>query len=110
MSSNQLRKLNSYPEWKSKKDIDEVKAFVLSIQNDEEPKYPASLSTRDKRRYMEKFGKDYFVDTRGKFAGGVVTTRNRGERVRRFEEPEQPPKRKRITKKKQKEPASEPAR
>ena len=91
MSSSQLRKLNAYPEWKSKKEIDEVRAFVLSIQNQEEPKYPANFSTRNKRRYQQKFGKDFFVDTQGEFSGGVVT-RNRGERVRRFEEPVKPKK------------------
>ena len=65
MSSNKLRTLNSYPEWKTKRGIDEVRAFVSSIQNREEPNYPANLTNEQKRRYMDKFGKDYYVE-RGK--------------------------------------------
>jgi hypothetical protein len=74
MSSNQLRKLNAYPEWKSKNEIDEVKSFVLSIQNKQIPNYPASVQTTSKkRRYLEKFGKDYYVDTANRISGGVLT-------------------------------------
>ena len=81
MSSNQLRTLNAYPEWKSEETINEVREFVLSIQNGDNLKYPVSVTSyRDRKRYMEKFGTDFWVNET--IIGGSITTRNRGERTK----------------------------
>ena len=82
MSSTQLRTLNAYPEWKTKKGIDEVIQFVISIQDKKNTlAYPPSAKTAiQKNRFMNKFGNgDFQVDTNKPIVGGVAT-RNRGQR------------------------------
>ena len=82
MSSTKLRTLNAYPEWKTKKGIDDVIKFVVSIQEKENTlAYPSSAKTTvQKKRFMEKFGNgDFQVDTKTPISGGVAT-RNRGQR------------------------------
>ena len=62
MSSLILRTLNAYPEWKTMKTTTEVAKFIVS-KNNENPEYPTNINTtRQKKRYFEKFGTDFIVE------------------------------------------------
>ena len=73
MTSKELRTLNAYPEWKSNDDIENVRNFVLSIQNNQPLNIPEELNNRQKRRFYEKFINNYFVDDNGKLFYQPIT-------------------------------------
>ena len=73
MSSLILRTLNAYPEWKTMKTTTEVAKFIVS-KNNENPEYPTNINTtRQKKRYFEKFGTDFIVEKgkKGKLKAAV---------------------------------------
>ena len=57
MSSLIFKKLNAYPEWKSKQSIEEVIDYVRSEE------VPKNLNARQTRRFKEKFNDDFVVET-----------------------------------------------
>ena len=56
MSSLKFKKLNAYPEWKSKESIKEVIDYI----SDE--KVPKNLNPRQTKRFKEKFDDDFVVE------------------------------------------------
>jgi len=99
MSSTKLRSLNAYSDWETREGIVNVTNYVLSIQNNKEPEYPAKFTTKEKRNYDKKFGSDYFVET-GTITGGVVTRGKRRDYTFREEKEAPTPKKAKKTAKK----------
>ena len=82
MSSQELRKLNAYPDWSTKKGIDDVIKYVESLPTNTK-KYPANLTTRQRNRYDEKFENDYFVKPKRQI--GRMKADKTGKRKNKFE-------------------------
>ena len=63
MTSNQIKKLNSYPEWHTILQLNAVKAYVNSINLvPPVPVYPPNIANvRQIKRYDKKFGHDFEV-------------------------------------------------
>jgi len=107
MSSTKLRSLNAYSDWETREGIVNVTNYVLSIQNNKEPEYPAKFTTKEKRNYDKKFGSDYFVET-GTITGGVVTRGKRRDYTFREEKEAPTPKKAKKTAKKATKKVSKP--
>ena len=62
MTSTEIKKLNAYPEWNTLPTYIQVMNYIQSINEDEEPEYPPNLNYNQKKRYKEKFSKDFIVE------------------------------------------------
>ena len=62
MNSTQIKKLNAYPEWNSLPAYIQVMNYIQSINEDEEPEFPSNMNSNQKKRYQQKFSKDFIVE------------------------------------------------
>jgi hypothetical protein len=62
MTSTQIKKLNAYPEWNSLPAYIQVMNYIQSINEDEEPEFPNNMNSNQKKRYQQKFSKDFIVE------------------------------------------------
>ena len=62
MTSTQIKKLNAYPEWNSLPSYIDAMNYIQSINEDEEPQYPNYFNSAQKKRYEQKFSKDFDVE------------------------------------------------
>ena len=59
-----LRKLNAYPEWRTKSSIKSVAKYLDDVEKDkEQPSFPASIKTKhQQKRFTSKFGNNFQVE------------------------------------------------
>ena len=55
MTSVKIKRMNSYPEFKTANGINTVKDYILSLNHNQPPAYPPNLNTRQRLRWFRKF-------------------------------------------------------
>ena len=62
LQSNDVKRLNAYPEFKTDQGIDGVIAYLNSKVNNDDPLiYPANINSRQRKRYDEKYRNNFIV-------------------------------------------------
>ena len=62
LQSNNIKRLNAYPEFKTDQGIDGVIVYLNSKANNDDPLvYPANITRWQKNRYDEKYGHNFIL-------------------------------------------------